>query len=53
MGFYGGVKAHCWKGGGMGRHNRFISIIVFSQSLEAEIEIETEFRLIAQPYLAV
>ncbi len=30
MGFYGGVKAHCWKGGGMGRHNRFISIIVFS-----------------------
>ncbi len=30
MGFYGGVKAHCWKGGGMGCHNRFISIIVFS-----------------------
>ncbi len=30
MGFYGGVKAHCWKGGGMGRHNRFIAIIVFS-----------------------
>ncbi len=30
MGFYGGVKAHCWKWGGMGRHNRFISIIVFS-----------------------
>ncbi len=34
----------------MGRNNRFISITVFSKSLEAEIKIETEFRLIAQPY---
>ncbi len=32
--------------GGMGRNNRFISITVFLLSLEAEIKIETEFRLI-------
>ncbi len=32
---------------GMGRNNNFISITVFSLSLEAEIK--TEFRWIAQP----
>ncbi len=32
----------------MGRNNRFISITVFSKSLEAEIE--TDFQLIEQPY---
>ncbi len=37
----------------MGRKKRFLSIIVFSWSLDAEIEIETEFRLIAQPYLHI
>ncbi len=30
LGFYGGAKAHHWKGGGMERNNRFILIIVFS-----------------------
>ncbi len=48
MAFYGGrVKEQRWKGGWMGRNNRFISIIVFSELLEAEIE--TEFWLIVQP----
>ncbi len=37
--------------GVIGRNNSFISITVFSKSLEAEIE--TEFRLIAQPYSSV
>ncbi len=49
LGFYGGMKSHRWKGGGMGPNNHFISIIVFSQSLEAEIKIETVFGLISQP----
>ncbi len=30
LAFYGGTKEHRWKGGGMGRNNRFISITVFS-----------------------
>ncbi len=34
----------------MGRNNRFVSITVFSLSLEVEIKIKTEFRLIAHPY---
>ncbi len=38
------------KSTGMG-HNRFISITVFSESLY--IKIETEFRLIVQPYREV
>ncbi len=30
LAFYGGTKEPCWKRGGMGRNNRFISITVFS-----------------------
>ncbi len=30
LAFYGGTKEHRWKGGGMGRNNRFITIAVFS-----------------------
>ncbi len=40
IGFYRGVKAHRWKGGGMGRNNRFISIYYFHNRWRAEIEIE-------------
>ncbi len=32
IGFYGGVKVHCWKGGRMGCNNRFISITVYQYS---------------------
>ncbi len=52
LGFYGGTKEHRWKEGGMGRNNRFISITVFSESLEAKIEIIRKFWLIEQPHSA-
>ncbi len=41
------AEQKCTAGKGRnGRNNRFISITVFLLSLEAEIKIETEFRLI-------